>query len=169
MQSRPDFQALHVHKEAGMERTIVMGCHPMAGPDAPDGVTPPDWTDGAASADARRRPGRGDPRLRFRETAAAARRDPRRTWRPTREPRRPSPSPTGPASPAWFAVEGTIVGDGRSWDQVRFNAFPSKAAFTAVATDPARLAAQHAHREPAIADTYTLIVRPSLDRLAASV
>ena len=77
--------------------------------------------------------------------------------------------PNGVRVAGWFAVEGTILGDGRSWDQVRFNAFPSKAAFTAVATDPARLAAQHAHREPAIADTYALIVRPSLDRLAASV
>ena len=24
----------------------------------------------------------------------------------------------------WFAVEGTIVGDGRAWHQVRFNQFP---------------------------------------------
>ncbi len=25
---------------------------------------------------------------------------------------------------AWFSVEGTVLGDGRSWDQVRFNLFP---------------------------------------------
>ena len=36
----------------------------------------------------------------------------------------------------WFDVEGTIVGDGRQWDQVRFNRFPSKAAFLAVVADP---------------------------------
>ena len=42
----------------------------------------------------------------------------------------------------WFAAEGTILGDGRTWDQVRFNAFPSKAAFMAVVFDPARLEAQ---------------------------
>jgi hypothetical protein len=70
---------------------------------------------------------------------------------------------------AWFAAEGTIVGDGRTWDQVRFNAFPSKAAFMAVVFDPERLAAQRANREPAIADTYTMIVRASIDRLAASI
>jgi hypothetical protein len=28
MQSRPDFQAKHVHKEAGMERTIILGTVP---------------------------------------------------------------------------------------------------------------------------------------------
>jgi len=70
---------------------------------------------------------------------------------------------------AWLAAEGTIVGDGRTWDQVRFNAFPSKAAFMAVVLDPGRLEAQKANREPAIADTYTMIVRPIIDHLATSV
>ena len=71
----------------------------------------------------------------------------------------------------WFAVEGTILGDGRTWDQVRFNACPSKVAFMAVVMDPARLQAQKANREPAIADTYTytMIVRPTINRLAASL
>jgi hypothetical protein len=31
-----------------------------------------------------------------------------------------------------------------------------------------RLEAQHAHREAAIADTYTMILRPRIDRLAES-
>ena len=69
----------------------------------------------------------------------------------------------------WFGVEGTIVGDGREWDQVRFNAFPSKAAFMAVIHDPARLEAQKAHREEAILDTYTLIVRTKFDRIRESI
>ena len=34
--------------------------------------------------------------------------------------------PNGVRIAGWFAAEGTIVGDGRTWDQVRFNAFPSK-------------------------------------------
>ncbi len=69
----------------------------------------------------------------------------------------------------WFKVEGTIIGDGRSWDQVRFNAFPSRAAFMAVVKDPERLRAQREHRETAIADTYTMILRPTIDRLAESL
>lgn len=69
---------------------------------------------------------------------------------------------------AWLQAEGTILGDGRTWDQVRFNAFPSRQAFMTVALDPERLAAQAAHREVALADTYTLIVRPTINRLHAS-
>jgi hypothetical protein len=34
-----------------------------------------------------------------------------------------------------------------------------------VATDPGRLAAQAEHREPAIADTYTMILRPTINRI----
>jgi hypothetical protein len=71
--------------------------------------------------------------------------------------------------PAWFGVEGTIVGDGREWHQARFNAFPSKAAFLAVVLDPDRLQAQAEHREVALADTYTMILRPTIDRLAGSI
>ncbi len=69
----------------------------------------------------------------------------------------------------WFGVDGTILGDGRAWDQVRFNTFPSREAFMAVVLDPERLEAQRDHREHAIADTFTLIVRPIIDRLADSV
>jgi hypothetical protein len=77
--------------------------------------------------------------------------------------------PHGVRISGWFSVEGTIIGDGQPWDQVRFNAFPSKAAFMAVTTDPDRLRAQRAHREIAIDDTYTMIFRPKIDRLAESV
>ena len=77
--------------------------------------------------------------------------------------------PHGVRINGWFVVEGTILGDGRSWDQVRFNEFPSKAAFMAVVMDPARLEAQKQHREVAIADTYTMILRPTINRIAESV
>ena len=77
--------------------------------------------------------------------------------------------PHGVRVAAWFEAEGTIVGDGRQWHQARFNAFPSKAAFMAVVFDPARLEAQRDHREVAIEDTYTMILRPRIDRLAESV
>ncbi len=49
-----------------------------------------------------------------------------------------------------------------------FDAFPSKAAFFAVAMDPNRLSAQAEHREPALADAHALILRPLIDRLQAS-
>jgi hypothetical protein len=77
--------------------------------------------------------------------------------------------PHGVRLAAWFEAEGTIVGDGRQWHQARFNAFPSKEAFMAVVFDPARLEAQRDHREVALEDTYTMILRPRIDRLAESV
>ena len=41
MQQRKDFKEKHVHKEAGMKETIVMGCLPM---DFPNPQSPlPDW------------------------------------------------------------------------------------------------------------------------------
>ncbi len=158
MNSRPDFQKKHVHKDAGMQETIVIGCLPVDLPvfetqnwaEVPHPPTDDDGPitvvhvlrfadDGTADMDAYS--------LVAGEVAI----------------------PHGVRVHGWFAAEGTIIGDGRTWDQVRFNAFPSRAAFHAVATDPYRLADQADHREPALADTYAMIVAPGLDALATSV
>ncbi len=77
--------------------------------------------------------------------------------------------PHGVRIAGWFGIEGTVIGDGRGWDQVRFNTFPSREAFMAVVFDPQRLEAQRSHREVAIADTYTLVLRPVIDRLGEAV
>lgn len=164
MQSRPDFRAKHVHKEAGMAETIVVGGTPIPSPqDRPDAPAPVDWgsvphppsdDDGPVVVLhlIRFHPGKADTEMeRYQDDAALV------------------AVPHGVRIAGWFAIEGTIVGDGRRWDQVRFNQFPSKAAFLAVATDPRRLESQAAHREVAIADTYALILRPTIDRLAESV
>jgi hypothetical protein len=79
MQSRPDFQEKHVHKEAGMDHTIVMGTLPLGPLPAaarPARVLLEVWADEAAA----------------------------------------------PADAATFAVEGTILGDGRTWSRVRYRA-----------------------------------------------
>jgi hypothetical protein len=162
MSSRADFQEKHVHKAAGMAETIVMGCQPIGlpgGGDAPNAVDwsevphPPTAEDGAVTVIhvIRFHPGQADTEMvKYQNDAANV------------------AVPHGVRIDGWFGVEGTIIGDGRQWDQVRFNAFPSKAAFMAVVTDPARLSSQREHRETAIADTYTMIVRPTIDRLAES-
>jgi len=77
--------------------------------------------------------------------------------------------PNGLRIAGWFSAEGTILGDGRTWHQVRFNTFPSRRAFLEVAMDPDRVEAHNDHRNTAIADTYALGLRSTLNRLSASV
>lgn len=161
MQRRDDFKAAHEHKEAALAETIVIAGVPIASPALPDGAPawdavphPPTDADGAVVV---------LHVLRYKD-------DERRTEMASYTDHAAKVAvPHGVRVAAWFEAEGTIVGDGRQWHQVRFNAFPSKAAFMAVALDPARLEAQRDHREVAIEDTYTMILRPRIDRLAESV
>jgi hypothetical protein len=166
MQSLPAFQESHQHKAAGMESTIVMGSQPMQQPTAPDGFAPVDWADVACPPTDDDGPVVVVHVLRFQDAEAAH-------ITPTHMEHYQSEAAKvalghGVRINGWFAVEGTIIGDGRAWHQVRFNEFPSKAAFMAVVTDPVRLEAQKDHREVAIADTYTMIVRADLNTLEAS-
>ncbi len=161
MQSRPDFQELHHHKEAGMATTIVAGCLPMPMPELPDDA--PDW-------DAVPHPPTDDDGyvvvihvIKFKDAES------RHEMATYSDHAGKIAVPNGVRLAGWTEVEGTILGDGREWDQIRFNVFPSKAAFMAVVFDPDRLEAQKAHRETAIADTYTLITRPVIDRLYESM
>lgn len=164
MMGRPDFQARHVHKEAGMDRTIVLGCRPAVGdlavPTADSlGLTAPDW------ADVPHPPTVDDGPVMVIHVTRYADEGGREAMARYQAKAAETAVPHGVQIAGWFDVDGTIVGDGRPWDQARFNRFPSKAAFMAVVFDPDRLAAQADHREPALADTYTLIVRPTIDRL----
>jgi len=161
MQSRPDFVEKHVHKDAGMEQTIVIGCHPIDFPQSP--FEAPDWADVAHPPTAADGPVVVMHVIRFVDG------DPGEHMTSYQDVAGAVAVPHGVRIAAWFAAQGTILGDGRQWDQVRFNAFPSKAAFMAVALDPTRLAAQVEHRQTAIADTYALILRPTLDRLQESI
>ncbi len=167
MQSLPSFQKSHHHKDAGMEATIIMGTQPMAIPGPPTGFTQVEWADVPHPPTDDDGPVVVMHVLRF-EHADAAHATPDHM-----EQYQTAAAKTatghGVRINGWFAVEDTIIGDGRSWHQVRFNEFPSKAAFMAVVTDPARLDAQKDHREVAIADTYTMIIRARLNKLESSI
>jgi len=167
MQSRPDFQRQHAHKDAGMAETIVIGCQPLDVPSVPAGMEQPDWADVPHPPTDDDGPVMVIHVLKYHDALKAS-----ITPEDMAAYQRAAGDvavPHGVRISGWFAAEGTILGDGRKWDQVRFNLFPSKAAFMAVVMDPARLEAQKSSREPAIADTYTMIVRPTIDRLAASL
>jgi uncharacterized protein (DUF1330 family) len=164
MWSLPEFQRQHVHKDAGMEHTIVIGGRPMELPGVNDASV--GWSEVPHP------PTGDDPAvmvihvLAYHESTAGATPEQMAAYQ---EAAGRVAQPHGVRVDGWFTAEGTIVGDGRSWDQIRFNAFPSAAAFMAVVTDPTRLEAQRNHREKAIADTYALMVRPIVDRLAESI
>jgi hypothetical protein len=165
MQQRPDFVEHHVHKDAGMEATIVCGGLPFAHPAAPPDTPELDQVPFPSTDD--------DPRIvvvhvvAF-DRSADALEDSIESMRRYTEHAARVAVPHGVRIAGWFRCEGTIIGDGRQWDQVRFNAFPSRQAFMAVVHDPARLEAQHEFREPAMSDTYTMIVRPVIDQLEQS-
>jgi hypothetical protein len=161
MQSRPDFKEKHVHKEAGMQETIVMACKPMELPALP--------ADAPAWADVPHPPTDEDPSvvvlhvLKFHDEGQSVDEMSSYTDHAARVA-----VPHGARLDGWFTVDCTIIGDGREWSQARFNAFPSKKAFMTVVLDPERLKAQRAHRETALQDTYTMILRPTINRLAES-
>ncbi len=87
MQNRDDFQKQYVHKEAGMETTIIMGCTPLS-------VGDPDAA------------GDGPVVMRVRRFDSGA---------------TPDSDPDGVVPVAHFEVDGVILGDGRVWDDVRFD------------------------------------------------
>ena len=161
MQDLPEYVELHEHKEAGMASTFVICCEGADTPALPawapalDSVPHPSTPEDGAVVVLhvlRYHEGRGSEDMELYQGRAGE-----------------IALPHGVRIGGWLDVEGTVVGDGRGWHQVRFNVFPSRAAFMAVALDPDRLAAQADHREPAIADTYTMLLRPVIDRLGDSL
>ncbi|MDG2428825.1 MAG: hypothetical protein P8M16_10440 [Acidimicrobiales bacterium] len=162
MQSRPEFQESHKHKDAGMDKTIVMGCQPLNIPRASD-TEFDNWSNVPYPATKSDGPVVVLHVIRFEDTDSGVQTP--AYMEAYQSVAAVVASKHGLRVSGWFTVEGTIIGDGRDWHQVRFNQFPSKAAFMAVVADPTRLKAQNDHRETAIADTYTMILRPRFNRL----
>jgi len=165
MQERKDFREAHKHKDAGMAETIVIGCLPFAVERTSQFQS--DWNDVPHPSTDEDGPFTICHVIRFhQEDGAEVTPDHMESYQ---DAAAPVAIRNGTRIDGFFSAEGTIIGDGRSWHQVRFNAFPSRRAFMEVFTDPDRLKAQAEHREVAIADTYALGIRPRLNRLAESV
>ncbi|MBW2700142.1 MAG: hypothetical protein JRF33_04930 [Deltaproteobacteria bacterium] len=163
MAAHPDFQARAIHKEAGVEETIVMVTELI--PSAlPEDFEPPQSPYPATAEDpafemihvlryheqAQYEPGAGEPTRTGREAMdlytsgaqeAAAR--------------------VGVYPTARFKVQGVFIGDGRPWDELWFNHMPSRAGFDSLEADPTRLNVQY-HREAALEDAYSLVTYPQL-------
>ena len=142
MQQTDKFQKSHVHKEAGMERPIVMSCLPRSTDGTPgtDGVTAMRVLE-AADDD---RSGLGDYLTRAASLAETH----------------------GATASVDFDVEGEIVGDGGRWAHVGLSRFPDQASIDALVADPEwRRAAGGA----AVARSHSMVVEAPIDRLARSV
>lgn len=77
--------------------------------------------------------------------------------------------PHGARATRWFAAEGTILGDGRAWDDVRITAYPSCASYLAVIDELERDSEYRDHRQRLIADQYSVVIRPTIDRIVRSI
>lgn len=125
MQERTDFKAQYVHKEAGMEFTIIMGCVPGA-----------DMPTSSPARDA-------DGRLVVRVRRFA-------------QGEQPGPDPAGAVPVARFGVDGVVLGDERTWDDVRIDRMPDDVSATVLGLD-------------GVAEQIVCAVEPSIDRLSESV
>jgi hypothetical protein len=151
MQNRDDFKGMHEHKEAGMQFTFVIGCQPVD-------QAPELRVDTSVWASSEYSPTDDDGPVVVVEVVKYVNNAPVPSTASTQNSAQKVDG--GPA--AWFNVEGTIIGDGREWDQIWFNAFPSLRAYNAQASS-ALLSA-----DASVFDSYTLIVRASIDTFTAN-
>ena len=149
MGARKDFQEKHVHKQAGMDQTIVCGCLPVSG--ALDAVpeatkTAADEGDGPLNAlhivqFERGKTGANQPYLARLATIATTH---------------------GGTVDALMDSETTFLGDGRNWDQVLMVTYPSRAAFDAASK------AQGDVGSDTVADRYDILIRPMINEMRNS-
>jgi uncharacterized protein (DUF1330 family) len=160
MLERPDFQEISIHKDAGVETSVVLVTAPRDLPPIPppDPATlpfPATPEDSAFTmvhlmrfAEQVAGGSEGDEAIAEYEQAVAV-----------------AALPLGIRPTAILEVEAVLVGDGREWDEVRLNRFPSHAAFRALTENPAWQSVQ-ANRTAALADTYALMTLPIIDSIA---
>jgi hypothetical protein len=163
MITHPGFRARSVHKDAGVEASIVMVTHvqPL------DDVEPTE-TSFPLSVD--------DPAFelvrvfRYREQA---RYDgvSSKTTRTGQEAMdlyassvRTAEQQAGVFPKARLAVQGVLMGDGRAWDEVWIDSVPSRAAFDALDAAPAVVAAEQ-HRKAALEESFGVTIDPILSSI----
>ena len=159
MQNRKDFLDKHEHKEAGMEFTFVVGCQPVELPNKLR-VKPENWDSIEHAPTEEDGPVMVVHLLKFVEGGRQGDMEEYQSKAFTVAQKH------GGGAAAVFTVEGTIMGDGRNWDQIRFHEYPSRAAFMA-ATNDAQAVKDQQKRE-SVVDSYSLILRPSINTLAQS-
>jgi hypothetical protein len=163
MSAHPEFQARSVHKEAGVEASIVMVTHlqPLEDLEPTDTPFPPTASDPAFEL---------VQVIRHHEQAQypTGSNEPARTGKEAMDLYASSVQEAqlrlGISPAARLDVQGVFIGDGSAWDAVWIDHVPSRAALNALASEPEAVAAEH-HRQAALADAYGLMVDAMLSEL----
>ena len=163
MLSHPEFQARAIHKEAGVEKTIVMVTELGPSP-LPEGFVPPESPYPATEE---------DPAFelihvmdfheiaQYEEGADEPERTGEEAWEMYAVNGSEAAQRVGSYPTALFLVQGVLSGDDRPWDQVQIVHMPSLQGFLALLDDETRQAGSY-HREAALAHNYSLITYPSV-------
>lgn len=156
MSAHPDFQATSIHKEAGVEASLVIVTNIQPLPDPiPTQMPFPSTADDPAFAVVNL--------LSLREQAQypSGSSEPDRSGQEAIDLYAQSiaaaEAQVGITPTARFDVDGVFIGDGRVWDGLWIDAVPSQAAWDALTTDTAFVDAQ-VHRDAAVEDAYGLNV-----------
>ena len=167
MLEREDFRAAAAHKDAGVEKSLVLGAH-IEGDPVPDVLRQLDLTTVPFP------PTEDDPPiavlhlLDYNEIAKY--RDGRETTLTGREAMqlyqdgRASQDVfrLGVRPGLWLEIEGELVGDSREWEKFRVNLFLSRATFASITTTDSLDDAGVEHRFAALRETYTQLTSPIL-------
>ncbi len=170
MSQDPDFQAMAIHKAAGVLDTVVLATSLIEVPLLPPLDDPPFPATDDDTAMAFMHV------LDYRETA---------TYQPGDDDADPSRSgrdavarysenaggvavPLGVRPAAWFEVEATALGPSGVWDEVRINLFPSHATFEELTSDPTWQTGTH-HRTAGLEQTFAIMNQPTINRFNGMV
>ena len=166
MLSDPGFQERAVHKDAGVENTIVMMTQLSAVPVSDD----PDQSESPYA------PTEEDPAFdlihvmdfhdiaQYEDDAVEPERTGEEAWELYQEAGAAAAGEIGVYLTGRFDVQGVFIGDERTWDEVDIVRMPSKAGFQALLDDDTREAGSY-HRLAALADNYSMIAFPTLSSI----
>ena len=163
MLANPDFQERSIHKEAGVEETIVLVTNlspalPPSDPDQSNAQFPPTADDPAFDLIhvmdfhdiAQYEPDADEPERTGQEA-----------WEVYQTAGQPASSDLGHYQTAELIVQGVFIGDERRWDEIQLVRMSSRAGFQALLDDPTREASRY-HRLAALENNYSMITFPTL-------
>ena len=166
MLTTPGFQERAIHKDAGVEKTIVavtdlLPIPAPADPDQSEAAFPPTVEDPAFDLIhvmdfhdiAQYEPDANEPERTGREA-----------WELYQAAGVGASTDLGHYSTAVFEVQGVFTGDERSWDQIQIVRMSSMAGFQALLDDETRQAGRH-HRLAALQHNYSMITFPSFSSI----